>query len=169
MTKPTTFGQLKASGYVPRPVKDELRANLIAKLRTGKRLFTGIVGYEESVIPQLVNAILSKHNFILLGTRGQAKSRIIRQLTELLDEEIPIIAGSEINDNPFQPLSALGRHQIDFHGDDTKIDWVKRDNRFVEKLATPDVTIADIIGDVDPIKAAKGGHLLSDELTIHFG
>src|SRR6186997_1491657 len=167
--KPQTFGELKASGYVSRSVKDEMRANLIAKLRNGERLFRGILGYDESVVPQIVNAILSKHNLILLGTRGQAKSRIIRQLTELLDEEIPIIAGSEINDNPFHPLSAYGRQQIDLHGDETKIDWVHRENRFVEKLATPDVTIADIIGDVDPIKAAKGGHLLSDELTIHFG
>src|SRR4051812_6983433 len=164
-----TLGELRASGYSQRSVKDEMRANLIAKLRSGEKLFPGIVGYNESVVPQIVNAILAKHNFILLGTRGQAKSRIIRQLTELLDEEMPIIAGSEINDNPFAPLSAFGRHQVDFHGDETKIDWVKRENRFVEKLATPDVTIADIIGDVDPIKAAKGGHLLSDELTIHFG
>ncbi len=169
MNKAVTLGELKASGYKSRSVKDEMRANLIKKLKSGEKLFQGILGYEESVIPQLVNAILSKHNLILLGTRGQAKSRIIRQLTELLDEEMPIIAGSEINDNPFHPLSAFGRHQVDFHGDETKIDWVMRDNRFVEKLATPDVTIADIIGDVDPIKAAKGGHLLSDELTIHFG
>lgn len=169
MEKAKTLGELKAGGYKPRSVKDEMRANLIKKLRSGEKLFEGVLGYEESVIPQLINAILSKHNLILLGTRGQAKSRIIRQLTELLDEEIPIIAGSEINDNPFHPLSAFGRHQVDFHGDETKIDWVKRENRFVEKLATPDVTIADIIGDVDPIKAAKGGHLLSDELTIHFG
>jgi len=150
-------------------VKDEMRANLIEKLRSGETLFKGILGYEETVVPQLVNAILAKHNLILLGLRGQAKSRIIRQLTELLDEDMPIIAGSEINDNPFQPLSAYGRQLIDLHGDETKIDWVHRDNRFVEKLATPDVTIADIIGDVDPIKAAKGGHVLSDELTIHFG
>lgn len=169
MDKPKTLGELKASGYQSRSVKDEMRTNLITKLRKGEKLFRGIVGYDESVIPQLINAVLSKHNIILLGTRGQAKSRIIRQLTELLDEEMPIIAGSEINDNPFHPLSAFGKHQVDFHGDETKIDWVKRDNRFVEKLATPDVTIADIIGDVDPIKAAKGGHLLSDELTIHFG
>ena len=169
MSKPQTLGELRASGYLSRSVKDEMRANLINKLRTGEKLFRGIVGYDESVIPQLINAVLSKHNIILLGTRGQAKSRIIRQLTELLDDEIPIIAGSEINDNPFHPLSAYGRQQVDIHGDETKIDWVNRDNRFVEKLATPDVTIADIIGDVDPIKAAKGGHLLSDELTIHFG
>lgn len=169
MNKSKTLGELKSSGYQPRSVKDEMRANLIKKLKNKEKLFQGILGYEESVIPQLVNAILSKHNLILLGTRGQAKSRIIRQLTELLDDEIPIIEGSEINDNPFQPLSAFGRRQIEIHGDETKIDWIKRENRFVEKLATPDVTIADIIGDVDPIKAAKGGHLLNDELTIHFG
>src|SRR6188472_2082233 len=167
--KPQTFGELKASGYASRSVKDEMRANLIKKLRSGEPLFKGIIGYQETVVPQLVNAVLAKHNLILLGLRGQAKSRIIRQLSELLDEEMPIIAGSEINDNPFKPLSAYGRQLLDLHGDETKIDWVHRDNRFVEKLATPDVTIADIIGDVDPIKAAKGGHLLSDELTIHFG
>ena len=169
MSSAGTLGELKASGYVSRSVKDEMRSNLIAKLRSGEKLFPGILGYEETVIPQLVNAILAKHNLILLGLRGQAKSRIIRQLTELLDEEIPIIEGSEINDDPFKPLSAFGRQTIEIHSDETKIDWVHRDNRFVEKLATPDVTIADIIGDVDPIKAAKGGHLLSDELTIHFG
>jgi magnesium chelatase subunit I len=169
MPNERTLGELRASGYAVRSVKDEMRANLIAKLRNGERLFPGILGYDESVVPQIVNAILAKHNFILLGLRGQAKSRIIRQLTELLDDEIPIIAGSEINDNPFAPLSAYGRQTIELHGDETKIDWVHRDNRFVEKLATPDVTVADIIGDVDPIKAAKGGHLLSDELTIHFG
>ncbi|MDM7921982.1 MAG: hypothetical protein QUS14_06750, partial [Pyrinomonadaceae bacterium] len=169
MGKERTLGELKASGYASRSVKDEMRSNLIAKLRSGERLFPGILGYEETVVPQIVNAILARHNFILLGLRGQAKSRIIRQLTELLDDEIPIIAGSEINDDPFHPLSAYGRQQVDLHGDETKIDWVHRENRFVEKLATPDVTIADIIGDVDPIKAAKGGHLLSDELTIHFG
>src|SRR6188472_2687267 len=167
--KPQTFGELKASGYASRSVKDEMRANLIKKLRSGERLFPGILGYVESVVPQITNAILAKHNFILLGLRGQAKSRIIRQLTELLDEEMPIIAGSEINDDPFKPLSAYGRQTIALHGDQTRIAWIDRDSRFVEKLATPDVTIADIIGDVDPIKAAKGGHLLSDELTIHYG
>jgi magnesium chelatase subunit I len=167
--KARTLGELRTSGYQTRSVKDEMRANLIKKLKSGEKLFEGIVGYEESVIPQLVNAVLSKHNLILLGTRGQAKSRIIRQLTELLDEEMPIIAGSEINDNPFQPLSAYGKNQIQTNGDETMIDWVKRDSRFVEKLATPDVTIADIIGDIDPIKAAKGGHVLSDELTIFYG
>jgi len=163
------LGELKASGYASRSVKDEMRANLIEKLRGGEKLFRGILGYEESVIPQVINSVLSKHNVIFLGTRGQAKSRIIRQLTELLDEEMPIIAGSEVNDDPFAPISAFGRQQINLHGDETKIDWVGRDQRFVEKLATPDVTIADIIGDVDPIKAAKGGHMLSDQLTIHFG
>ena len=169
MNKARTLGELRASGYASRSVKDEMRANLIKKLRNGERLFPGILGYEETVVPQIVNAILAKHNLILLGLRGQAKSRIIRQLTELFDEEIPIIAGSEINDHPFQPLSAYGRQQIELHGDETKIDWVSKENRFVEKLATPDVTIADIIGDIDPIKAAKGGHLLSDELTIFYG
>jgi magnesium chelatase subunit I len=169
MAKAGTLGELKASDYKVRSVKDELRANLIKKMRAGENLFPGIVGYEETVVPQIVNAVLAKHNIILLGLRGQAKSRIIRQLTSLLDDEIPIIAGSEINDNPLQPLSAFGRQQIEEFGDDTKIDWVGREQRFVEKLATPDVTIADIIGDVDPIKAAKGGHLLSDELTIHYG
>ena len=169
MEQAKTFGELKASGYRSVSVKDELRANLIKKLRSGEKLFPGIVGYDESVIPQLVNAILAKHNTILLGLRGQAKSRIIRQLTELLDDYIPVIAGSEVNDDPFRPISAHGRGMLNLHADATPIDWVGRDSRFVEKLATPDVTIADIIGDVDPIKAAKGGHLLSDELTIHYG
>jgi magnesium chelatase subunit I len=169
MNKPKTLGELKQSGYQARSVKDEMRANLIRRIRASENLFPGIVGYEETVIPQLINAILAKHNLILLGLRGQAKSRIIRQLTDLLDEEIPIIAGSEINDNPFHPISAYGKHQVLYHGEEAGIDWVNRDARFVEKLATPDVTMADIIGDVDPIKAAKGGHLLSDELTIHFG
>ena len=146
-----------------------MRANLIAMLRSGDPLFPGIIGYQDTVVPQIINAVLSRHNLIFLGLRGQAKSRIIRMLTRLLDPEIPIIAGSEINDNPMDPLSAFGRAQVELHGDATKIDWVGRDHRFVEKLATPDVTIADIIGDVDPIKAAKGGHVLSDELTIHFG
>jgi magnesium chelatase subunit I len=166
---PQTLGELKTSGYRSVSVKDELRANLIKKLRSGEKLFPGIVGYDESVIPQLVNAVLAKHNTILLGLRGQAKSRIIRQLTELLDDQIAVIAGSEVNDDPFHPISAYGRRTLELHGDSTPIDWVGRDSRFVEKLATPDVTIADIIGDVDPIKAAKGGHLLSDELTIHYG
>lgn len=169
MEQAKTLGELRASGYKTVSVKDELRTNLIRKLKSDEKLFPGIVGYDESVIPQLINAILAKHNTILLGLRGQAKSRIIRQLTELLDAQIPVIAGSEVNDDPFHPISAYGRRTIDLHGDSTPIDWIGRDTRFVEKLATPDVTIADIIGDVDPIKAAKGGHLLSDELTIHYG
>ena len=169
MAPAKTLGELKEKGYVLRSVKDEMRENLIEKLRNREKLFPGIVGYDESAIPGIINAILARHNLILLGLRGQAKSRIIRQLTDLLDEEMPIIAGSEVNDSPFNPLSEYGKRQVDIHGDETKIDWVTRENRFVEKLATPDVTIADIIGDVDPIKAAKGGHLLSDELTMHFG
>ncbi len=169
MQQASTLGELKESGYKRVSVKDELRANLIEKLRSGQKLFPGIVGYDETVIPQLVNAILSRHNLILLGLRGQAKSRIIRQLTDLLDERIPVVAGSEVNDDPFHPISAYGRQLIELHRDATPINWIERDARFVEKLATPDVTIADIIGDVDPIKAAKGGHLLSDELTIHYG
>src|ERR1041385_4693165 len=174
MTKPTTLGDLKQTEWasparINRTVKDELRENLICLLENGSPLFPGIVGYEDSVIPQLVNAVLSRHNFILLGLRGQAKSRILRQLVTLLDEEVPIIAGSEVNDDPFEPISKFGRELIGERGDRTPIAWLPRESRFVEKLATPDVTIADIIGDLDPIKAARGGHLLSDELTMHFG
>jgi magnesium chelatase subunit I len=169
MALPGTLGELKRQGYRARPVKDEMRANLLSKLRAGERVFPGVVGYDETVIPQIVNAVLARHNIILLGLRGQAKSRIIRQLVGLLDPEVPAIAGSEVNDNPFRPISAHGRQTVELHGDETKIEWVERDARFVEKLATPDVTVADIIGDVDPIKAARGGHLLSDELTIHYG
>src|ERR1044071_5795537 len=169
MALPRTLGELKRQGYRARPVKDELRANLLTKLRRGERVFPGIVGYDETVIPQIVNAGLPRHNIILLGLRGQAKSRIIRQLVNLLDASIPVIAGSEINDDPFNPISAYGRQTVEREGEHTPVAWVERDARFVEKLATPDVTVADIIGDVDPIKAARGGHLLSDELTIHYG
>jgi len=174
MTMPTTLGELQRTEWASparrnRTVKDEMRENLICLLENGTPLFPGIVGYEETVIPQLVNALLARHNFILLGLRGQAKSRILRQLVSLLDEEIPILAGSEVNDDPFEPISKYGRELIAEHGDDTPVAWLPRDARFIEKLATPDVTIADIIGDVDPIKAARGGHLLSDELTMHFG
>src|SRR3989440_8203919 len=151
MERAATLGELKANGYQSTSVKDEMRANLICKLKRHERLFPGIVGYDETVVPQLINAILSKHNLILLGLRGQAKSRIIRQLTNLLDDAIPIIKGSEVNDNPFHPISAYGRQMLELHGDSVHIEWVGRDARFVEKLATPDVTIADIIGDVDPI------------------
>jgi len=167
--RPATLGELKASGYGTRTVKDEMRENVLRKLRSGETLFPGIVGYEDTVVPQIVNAILARQNFILLGLRGQAKSRIIRQLADLLDDEIPIIAGSEVNDDPLQPISKYARQLIEEDGDNAPIAWVGRDARFVEKLATPDVTIADIIGDIDPIKAARGGHLLSDELTIHYG
>jgi magnesium chelatase subunit I len=169
MGLPRTLGELKQQGYRARPVKDEMRANLLDKLRRGERVFPGIVGYDETVIPQIVNAVLARHNIILLGLRGQAKSRIIRQLVNLLDERIPVIAGSEVNDDPFNPISAYGRQTVEREGEHTPVSWVERDARFVEKLATPDVTVADIIGDVDPIKAARGGHLLSDELTIHYG
>src|SRR5437763_5908858 len=147
MERARMLGELKASGYRPQSVKDEMRANLICKLKRREKLFPGIVGYDETVVPQLVNAILARHSLILLGLRGQAKTRIIRQLTNLLDEFIPIIAGSEINDDPFNPISAYGRQTIELHQDSTPIAWVNRDARFVEKLATPDVTIADIIGD----------------------
>ena len=171
---PKTLGELKRSPFgVPeryrRSVKDELRQNLLARLCTSAPLFKGVIGYEESVMPQIVNAILSRHNFILLGLRGQAKSRILRSLVTLLDDVMPIVAGSEVNDNPFAPISRYARTTLDEAGDDTPIAWVERDQRYVEKLATPDVTIADMIGDLDPIKAARGGHLLSDELTIHYG
>jgi magnesium chelatase subunit I len=169
MRNAKTLGELRSAGYRGSSVKDELRTNLIRKIQSCERLFPGISGYDETVIPQIVNGLLSRHNLILLGLRGQAKSRIIRQLTDLLDEQIPIIAGSEVNDDPFHPISAYGRQTIESMGDETPITWIDSQSRFVEKLATPDVTIADIIGDVDPIKAAKGGHLLSDELTIHYG
>jgi magnesium chelatase subunit I len=169
MDYPRTLRELRAARYQPLSVKEELRRNLIKKLRNREKLFPGIVGYDDTVVPQLINAILSRHNIILLGLRGQAKSRIIRLLTDLLDPQIPIIAGSEVNDDPFRPISAYGRQMLEQYGDNTAITWIDRDARFVEKLATPDVTVADIIGDVDPIKAAKGGHLLSDELTIHYG
>lgn len=164
-----TVGELKASGYTPRSVKDEVRANLIDALSEERPLFPGIVGYDETVVPQIVNALLARQNFILLGLRGQAKSRIVRQLVDLLDEAMPVLKGSEVNDDPLAPVSKQGRLLVEEHGDDAPIEWVERDRRFVEKLATPDVTIADIIGDVDPIRAARGGHVLADELTIHYG
>jgi magnesium chelatase subunit I len=172
LIKPSTLGDLKRSpwaGRAQRGVREEMRENLLRRLESGAAVFPGIVGYEDSVQPQLVNAILSRHHFILLGLRGQAKTRIVRGLVELLDEEIPVLAGSEVNDNPFAPVSRYGRHLVEECGDAAPIAWVPRSQRYVEKLATPDVTIADIIGDVDPIKAARGGHLLSDELTIHYG
>jgi magnesium chelatase subunit I len=168
-SQPQTLGALKASGYQPRSVKTEIRENLIGKLRSGETLFPGIVGYEDTVVPSLVNAVLARHNFILLGLRGQAKSRILRQLVNLLDPEIPVLSGTETNDNPFAPISKQGRLLVEEEGDNASITWIPRESRYVEKLATPDVTVADLIGDMDPIRAARGGHLLSDELTMHFG
>jgi magnesium chelatase subunit I len=171
---PETLGALKRSPFAAperaaRSVKDELRQNLLARLAQGGPIFQGVIGYEETVMPQVVNAILSRHNFILLGLRGQAKSRILRAMTTLLDDAMPIVAGSEVNDNPFAPTSKYAKNLIAEAGEDAPITWVPRESRYVEKLATPDVTIADIIGDVDPIKAARGGHVLGDELTIHYG
>jgi magnesium chelatase subunit I len=164
-----TLGELRASGYRSRPVKQEVRDNLVRKLRAGDALFPGIIGYDETVIPQLVNAILSRHNFILLGLRGQAKSRILRGLIDLLDDRIPVMPGCEIHDDPLAPLCAACRQRVALDGDRLSIGWLTRDARYVEKLATPDVTIADMVGDIDPIKAAQAGLNLSDELTMHYG
>jgi magnesium chelatase subunit I len=166
--RPATLGELKAAGIEVRTVREELRANLIDKLRSGDDLFPGIVGYDDTVIPQLQNAILSGQDIILLGERGQAKSRIIRSLTSLLDEWTPILAGCEIPENPFQPITPQGTTMVAEQGDDTPITWVHREERYGEKLATPDITIADLIGEVDPIKVAEGRYL-SDALTIHYG
>jgi magnesium chelatase subunit I len=173
-SKPRTIGELKSipdfdACSSTLPVKNEIRRNLLRAIERSEPLFPGVHGYEDSVIPQLVNAVLSRHNFILLGLRGQAKSRILRGLIQLLDPEIPVIAGCEINDNPLRPICRSCRERIAAEGDHTPIAWLPRDQRYVEKLATPDVTIADIIGDVDPIRAARGGRDLSDELTIHYG
>src|SRR6202051_3595921 len=173
-TKPATLGELrKLPGYAPgaprRTVKEELRANLLKKLDGGEPLFAEIHGYEETVLPQIANAILARHNFILLGLRGQAKSRILRGLINFLQPEIPYIAGCEIHDHPLHPICRSCRDLVAEQGDNTPVAWLSREDRFVEKLATPDVTIADIIGDVDPIKAARGGRDLSDELTVHYG
>jgi len=172
--KPRTLGELKripdfdarSAGV---SVKNEIRRNLLRAIERDEPLFPGVHGYEDTVIPQIVNALLSRHNFILLGLRGQAKSRILRGLLQFLDPEIPVVAGCEINDNPLNPICRGCRERIATEGDNTPIAWLPRDQRYVEKLATPDVTIADIIGDVDPIRAARGGRDLSDELTIHYG
>ncbi len=169
MSRPRTFGELKASRYRPRPVKDELRANLIERLRAGGPLFPGIVGYEHTVEPQIVNALLSRHDFILLGLRGQAKTRLLRALSRFLDEWVPEIAGCPLHSDPFLPLTHHARLQLDSHGDATPIAWIHRDARYQEKLATPDVTIADLIGDIDPIKAATQRLDYSDERVIHYG
>ena len=178
--RPATLGALRGSrefteGHVNRSVKDELRANLIRRLKDqaaakgSAPIFPGIIGYDDTVVPQIINAVLSRQNFILLGLRGQAKSRILRALTELLDPVAPYVAGSEIRDNPYRPISKYARDLIAERGDDTPIAWMTRDERYVEKLATPDVTVADLIGDVDPIKAARSGSDLSNELTMHYG
>jgi magnesium chelatase subunit I len=173
MALPSTLGGLReavAAGRVPhRSIKDELRDNLIARLRAGGALFPGIIGYDETVIPQVVNAILSRHNFILLGLRGQAKTRLLRALTSLLDDEIPVVPGCEIHDDPLAPLCAECRARVATEGDGLPVGWLPRERRYVEKLATPDVTIADMIGDVDPIKAARSGLQLGNELTMHYG
>jgi magnesium chelatase subunit I len=171
---PRSLGALRNSSFPESKiagcsVKDELRANLVCRVQRGEDLFPGIVGYEDTVVPQVVNAILSRHNFILLGLRGQAKTRLIRMLTMLFDEWTPFVEGCEIHDNPYRPICRRCRDLIDERGDETPIDWLHRDRRYVEKLATPDVTIADMIGDIDPIKAARRGQDISDEHTVHYG
>jgi magnesium chelatase subunit I len=174
MSVARTLGELRQSPFTAqrlgsRRVKDELRDNLMSRLREGSQIFPGIVGYDDTVVPQIVNAILSRHNFILLGLRGQAKSRILRALTALLDPEMPYVAGCEIHDNPYAPICRRCRELVAKEADATPIAWLTPDHRYVEKLATPDVTIADLIGDIDPIKAARGGHELSSEFTVHYG
>jgi len=166
--RPRTLGELRASGYRMESVKAEMRRNLIVKLQSGEPLFPDILGYEETVVPQIQNAILSRHDMLFLGLRGQAKTRMLRQLVHLLDDAMPIIAGSEVNDHPYAPLSKEARDRVAARGDETPIEWVGRESRYHEKLATPDVTIADLIGEVDMIKHAEGRYL-SNELTMHFG
>lgn len=167
-SKPKTIGELRASGYQPKSVREEMRRNLMTMVKEGKDIFPGIIGYGDSVIPQVENAIISGQDIIFLGERGQAKSRIMRLLTNLLDEELPVIKGCEINDNPFAPICRRCRDKVAKEGDNTAISWLPGQDRYGEKLATPDITIADLIGDVDPIKVAEGRYL-SDELTIHYG
>jgi len=171
---PRTLGALRTSRFAgqlqaDRTLKEELRSNLICKLERGETLFPGVMGFEDTVIPQIVNAILSRHNFILLGLRGQAKTRLARMLTRLLDPQMPYVAGCEIRDHPFRPICKQCRERVEQMDEDTPISWISADDRYVEKLATPDVTIADMIGDIDPIKAARSGQDISNELTIHYG
>jgi len=166
--KPRTIGELRRTNYQVLSVKEEMRKNLIEKIRKGENLFPGIIGYEDTVIPQVENAILSEQDIIFLGERGQAKTRIARSLINLLDEEVPIIAGCEINDNPYAPICKACRVKVEEEGDDVAITWIGRDRRYGEKLATPDITISDLIGEVDPIRVAEGRYL-ADELTIHYG
>ncbi len=168
LERPRTLGELKASGYKVLPVREEMRTNLIAKIRNGEDLFPGVFGYDETVIPHIVNAILAGQDIIFLGERGQAKSRIIRSLTSLLDEATPSLAGCEIPEDPFHPITRAGQDILAAKGDAAELNWLTRDQRYGEKLATPDITIADLIGEVDPIKVAEGRYL-SDELTIHYG
>jgi len=168
MEKPRTVGELRSSGYKVLPVREEMRKNLIEKIKKNEVLFPGIIGYEESVVPSIENAILAGQDIIFLGERGQAKSRMIRALVSLLDEEVPVLTGCEIPENAFDPITKTGRDIIAEQGDDAPISWVRREDRYGEKLATPDITIADLIGEVDPIKVAEGRYL-SDELTIHYG
>ncbi len=169
MSQPRTVKELKAAGYRPRPVKEEIRSNLMRKLRAGERVFSGIIGYDQSVIPQLENALLACHNFILLGLRGQAKTRIIRNLVSLLDEAVPAVRGCPIHSDPFAPVSAFARRVLREKGDDTELEWLQPEQRFNEKLATPDVSVADLIGDLDPIKAMSQSLSFSDEEAMHYG
>src|SRR5688572_8317074 len=166
--RPATLGQLRASGWRSVPVKQEIQRNALAKVRAGEPLVDGVMGYEDTVLPQLENAVLAGHDIVFLGERGQAKTRMIRSLTGLLDEWLPIVAGSEILDDPYAPVSRPARDLLEHKGEDTPIEWVHRDDRFGEKLATPDTSIADLIGEVDPIKVAEGRYL-ADELTLHYG
>jgi magnesium chelatase subunit I len=168
MSRPATLGQLRESGWQSIPVKEEIRRNAITKVQAGEPLFPGVLGYEDTVLPQLENALLAGHDVIFLGERGQAKTRMIRSLVDLLDEWLPIVAGSEILDDPYAPVSKYARDLVREHGEDTTVEWVHRSTRFGEKLATPDTSIADLIGEVDPIKVAEGRYL-SDELTLHYG
>ena len=167
-SRPANLGQLKDSGWQSVPVKEELRRNVAARIREGKPIVEGVLGYDDTVLPQLETALLAGHDVIFLGERGQAKTRVIRSLVELLDEWLPVVAGSEILDDPFAPVSRYARDLVAEHGDDTVIEWIHRSHRFGEKLATPDTSIADLIGEVDPIKVAEGRYL-SDELTLHYG
>jgi len=169
MKKPETIKALKVSGYAPQTVKQEMRRNLVCMIERGENLFPGIVGYEKTVLPQIENAMLSGHDFILLGLRGQAKTRILRQLVRFLDEWTPAIEGCELNDDPLNPICPACKRRVSLEGDQVPVRWIHRDERYREKLATPDVTIADLIGDIDPIKAARGGHELSSEFTVHYG
>lgn len=169
MNRVTTLGELKKQGYVSTSIKDEIRTNLIKKIKAKENAFPGILGYEDSVIPDTERALLSRHNILFLGLRGQAKTRMARQMTQLLDEYIPVVAGSEINDDPLQPISRYAIDLIEAHGDDTPISWLHRSQRYGEKLATPDVSVADLIGDIDPIKAANLKLSFADERVLHYG